>query len=179
MAEFLIVFAIIVVCVMLFGKADSKRALLNEVGLDLSQNRYESSKEKEFEKYCLKAMKVAISKYEVRGKDEREFLSNLYDVLFIAVSGPIYEYHSTDEDYDYSPSYNEPKMYYLEVKVHYSEFAKSVVYRRLNAIQEKEVPALMSNCNYSDKNDLQIYIKRLWDKYQYPWPENWMKHDGL
>ena len=179
MAEFLIMIAIIVVCVMIFGKADSKRALLNEVGLDLSQNNYESSKEKEFEKYCLKSMKVAINKYEIRGKNEKDFLNNLYDVLFTAVHGPIYEYHSSDDDYDYMPSYQEPKRYYLEVKSHYTDFAKTVVYKRREAIKNADAPVLMANCNFSDKKDLQTYVKRLWDKYQYPWPENWMKYDGL
>ena len=36
MVEFLLIIFVIVVCVLLFGKADSKKYVLNQVGLDLS-----------------------------------------------------------------------------------------------------------------------------------------------
>lgn len=44
MAEFILMLAVVVICVLLFGKADSKRKILQQVGLDLSESNYESKK---------------------------------------------------------------------------------------------------------------------------------------
>lgn len=60
MAEFIIMIAIIVICGLLFGKADTKRELLNQVGLVLSDRNYENKKEEEFRKYSIKAMKAVV-----------------------------------------------------------------------------------------------------------------------
>lgn len=44
MAEFVIMIAILVICGLLFGKADTKKELLNQVGLDLSERNYDNKK---------------------------------------------------------------------------------------------------------------------------------------
>ena len=53
MAGFILMLVVLAVCGLLFGKADTKKELLNQVGLDLSSNRYETKKEDEFKKYAL------------------------------------------------------------------------------------------------------------------------------
>jgi len=40
--------AVVIVICFIFGKADTKKEMLNIVGLDLSESTYESLKEKEF-----------------------------------------------------------------------------------------------------------------------------------
>ena len=44
MVEFIIMIAIVVICGLLFGKADTKKELLNQVGLDFSERSYENKK---------------------------------------------------------------------------------------------------------------------------------------
>jgi hypothetical protein len=153
--ELLIVIIIIAFCILLFGKADSKREVLSQVGLDLSEKSYENKKESEFEKYCKKAMKEAVNGHDVLATNERDFLINLDNVLDFACMGFKYEH-----DYD-SPAPN------LYVKQHYIKFASTVVGRRLEALN-KNTSVLYSNCNYSSKRDLRKYIDLLWKKYQYP-----------
>ena len=167
MVEFLFVIILIVVFVLLFGKADSKKYVLNQVGLDLSEKTYENKKENEFAKYCVKAMKEAINEHNVAGKNEMDFLYNLDNVLDFACRGFKYEH-----DYDVS----KPNLY---VKSHYIKFASTVVGRRIESLKKGDSSVLISNCSYSSKQDLKKYIDKLWDKYQYPWPENWMKEDSF
>ena len=167
MVEFLLIIFVIVVCVLLFGKADSKKYVLNQVGLDLSEKNYENKKENEFAKYCVKAMKEAVSGYNVVGKNETDFLYNLDNILDFACRGFKYEH-----DYD-TPSPN------LYVRSHYIKFASTVVGRRIDALKKEDSSVLILNCNYVSKQDLKKYIDKLWDKYQYPWPEDWLKEDSF
>ena len=167
MVEFLFVIILIVVCVLLFGKADSKKYVLNQVGLDLSKKSYENKKENEFAKYCVKAMLEAVSGHNVVGKNEMDFLYNLDNILDFACRGLKY-YH----DYD-APKPN------LYVKSHYIKFASTVVNRRIEALKKGDTSILIPNCNYAKKQDLKKYINKLWDKYQYPWSEDWLKEDSF
>ena len=150
MAGFIIVIIIIGICVLLFAKTDTKRSLLNDVGLDLSSNSYKNGKENEFEKYCKKAMKVAIEDYDVNGKDENDFLQTLEDVLFTSTMGP-YRY---DRDYDPDNFSAPTPNYQLRVKDHYAKFASQVVRRRREALKKPGHAILMSNCDYKSKQDL-------------------------
>lgn len=83
MAEFILIILVLAVCGLIFGKADTKRDILNQVGLDLSDSNYESKKEREFEKYTKKAMKNAIDVENYSAKDESKFLSFLIDRLVV------------------------------------------------------------------------------------------------
>lgn len=168
MAGFIIMIVIIVVCILLFGNADSKRTVLKEVGLDLSEKNYENQKEKEFEKYCKKAMKLAITDYNVYGTSELSFLYDLGSTLDYACDGLNFEH---PDDYNKKPS--------LQVSKHYIRFASKVVYRRVKALEKAEAPILLRNCDYSAKGDLKKYIDALWNKYQYPWPKDWKQNDGI
>ena len=170
--ELLVIGIIIIVCVMLFGKADSKRTMLNTVGLDLSESKYQNEKEEEFAKYCKRSMKTAISEYDASGKDERDFLERLKSILYNA---------STRESgyYDEVGRYIEAPSYSLHVRTHYTKFAKKVVNRRIDDMKKGEALSLLDNCNYMSKQDLKRYVDKLWDKYQYPWPDDWMKTDGI
>lgn len=169
--ELVIIIAIIVICVLIFGKADSKRALLNEVGLDLSENAYRTGKENEFAKYCKKAMKVAIEKYDANGENELKFLYELGDILFTSTLGGVRYEPGYDGEIEQIPNYN------LEVKGHYASFASDVCSRRREALKKPDCPKLLQDCNFMDKKDLKRYIEKLWDMYQYPWPKDWMKED--
>lgn len=165
--ELIIIIIVIAICILLFGKADSKRTVLNQVGLDLSKNSYENKKESEFEKYCKKAMKEAVSSHNVEANNELDFLYNLDNILDFACRGFKYEH-----DYE-EPNPN------LYVKEHYIKFASTVVGRRIDAMNKKDSPVLVTDCNYSSKQALKRYIDKLWDRYQYPWPEDWKKEDGI
>ena len=171
MVEFIIMIAVIVICTMLFGKADSKRSMLNTVGLDLSEKKYTDSKEKEFEKYCKKAMKTAITDHNAQGNDEMDFLRNLYHILFYATNDGSY--------YDEVGIYHEGPNYRLYVDGHYTKFSKKVVRRRIDALKTGDLKPLMMNCDFKSKHDLKRYVDILWDKYQHPWPDNWMIKDGI
>ena len=73
MAGFVITLILLAVCGLLFGKADTKKYLLNQVGLDLSKDRYETRKEDEFKKYALQAMKKVVD-LGLYCTDENSFL---------------------------------------------------------------------------------------------------------
>lgn len=168
MVGFLLILFVLAICGLLFGKADTKKELLNQVGLDLSQDRYETKKENEFRKYSLQAMKTVIELDTYRAKTEMEYLDFLSDKLEMAAYGK-YETNSWGgEDYN---------TLYLGVKKHYIEHASSVIYRRRNDIIKKG--AATANIDFSDKNRAKKYCESLWEKYQYPWPNNWMQTDGL
>ena len=170
MAGFIIIIVIIIICISLFGKADTKRTVLQGIGLDLSEKSYNVQKENEFEKYCKKAMKVAISDYNANGKNELDFLNNLDNIFFLKLNG----YQISQQDYyDATPNYN------LQVKSQYIKFAKTVVNRRIKDLKGNNVSQLLERCNFMSKQDLRMYVDKLWRKYQYPWPEDWMKEDSF
>lgn len=87
MAEFVIMIAILVICGLLFGKADTKKELLNQVGLDLSERNYENKKEEEFRKYSIKAMKAVVDLDYYKAQNEKDFLEFMSDRLNLAVHG--------------------------------------------------------------------------------------------
>ena len=87
MAGFVLMLVILAICGLLFGKADTKKELLNQVGLDLSQNRYETKKEDEFRKYALRAMREVVNLDYYRATDEKSFLDFMSDKLDLAVNG--------------------------------------------------------------------------------------------
>lgn len=173
MLEFILMIAVIVFCVLIFGKADSKRTMLNTVGLDLSESKYQNDKEEEFAKYCKKSMKTAISEYDASGKDEREFLERLDSILYYASTRNRGYYDDIDG------TYHEPPSYSLHVYTHYTKFAEKVVSRRINDMRKGSALPLLNECNYMSKQDLKRYVDKLWDKYQYPWPDDWLIKDGI
>ena len=160
MLEFILIIAILAISGLLFGKADTKREILNQVGLDYSPSKYESVKEKEFKKYCIKAMYNAIEKYDCRGTDEISFLRDLAGTLKTGV---------------YEEGNN---LAYLMVKKHYIRHAYNVVEKRIREILSEDATPLIRECVFSNKSDLKRYIEILWNKYQYPWPEDWQQQDG-
>lgn len=155
MLEFIIMLAIVVICGLLFGKADTKKELLNQVGLDLSPSNYEDKKRAEFAKYCKQAIKIASDGYKAR--NENDFLEYVRNFL-------------EQKDFD---------NLYIGVKSHYVRFAISIIYRREEAIRKGNVQAIPNNIDFSNKTLVNRYIKTLWDKYQYPWPQNWLQKDGI
>lgn len=160
MIGFILLFIIVVILALIFGSANTKRDILNEIGLDLSSSKYESLKEKEFRRNCLKAINNAISMYNITGNNELAFLNNLLNVL--------------DEA---SLSYRISNGYNLFVKTEFIEFSSRVVYRRIHTINDnKENSKNLEEFDFTDKQDVKRYINRLWDKYQYPWPQDWIKY---
>lgn len=154
--------AIVVICALLFGKIDTKKTLLNEVGLDFSKKTYENAKEKEFEKYCKKALYNAITDYNVTGINENKFLENLSYLFSDAMYG--------------DSNYNFP---YLGVSKHYISHLLTIIYRRQNELKDKETSPLLQSCDFTQKSDTKRYVLILWEKYQYPWPQDWLKKDGI
>lgn len=141
-------------------------------GLDLSEDRYKTIKEKEYAKYCKKAMRVAIDQYNVKGDDERDFLKNLEDIINRSCNDFEIEYDSQGLPF-------ERQRIYLEVKYHYKEFADTVVSRRIIALRNPDAKILLRGCDFTNKSHLKKYIDVLWDKYQYPWPKDWLQKDGM
>lgn len=157
MIGFILLLLFVAICALIFGSANTKRDILNEIGLDLSSSKYESLKEKEFKNNCLKAMNNAISMYNITGNNELSFLNNFVSLLNNA-------YLNYDNEYN------------LLVKTEFIEFSATIVYRRIHAIKDNKSPQKSSSeYNFSSKQDLKRYIKFLWDKYQYPWPHDWIK----
>lgn len=168
MAAFILTIVILAICGLLFGKADTKKELLNQVGLDLSQDRYETKKENEFKKYSLQAMKNVVDLDYYYAKNEKEFLDFLSDNLELAAYG---RYETNDWGGRDWQSLN------LGVKKHYVEHALTVIGRRENDIKKKEATSV--NIDFSDKSRAKKYCEYLWKRYQYPWPHDWMKKDGI
>jgi len=171
MVEFILILAFVVVCALIFGKADTKKELLNQVGLDLSQERYETKKEKEFRKYALQAMKEAIDLGCCWASSEKDFLNYMSGKLEYALHGK-YEENSWGGE-DYIPPI------YLGVKTHYVKHAYRVICRRKDDINKGNVVPLAKNVVFSDKKSVKRYCEILWEKYQYPWPVDWMQNDGM
>lgn len=153
MLGFFILIMIVVLCLFIFGKADTKRELLNEIGFDLSESNYVSKKETEFAKSCKKAIRIAAEGCNV--KLENEFLNYVYSFLNRQVC----------------------KNLNIDVKKHYVDFALRVVERRMEAISKGERNVIFNDFDFSNKSEINRYIERLWDKYQYPWPKNWLQRD--
>lgn len=168
MAEFILFIVVLVVCGLIFGKADTKKDILNNFGLDLSQNVYESKKESEYRKYVIKAMKNAVNLDSYKAKDESEFLRFLENKLWDSIHG-----YYVDDSF-----YSEKKELNLGVKNHYTEHARTVISRRLEDIEKGNLDLLIPSCDFTNKNDAKHYCEILWNKYQYPWPEDWMKKDS-
>ena len=156
MLEFLFILVVLFVCGLFFGKVDTKKELLNQVGLDLSESTYNSKKQAEFEKYCIKAMKKVICQDDYNAKTESQFLAFLEDRLNKAIWGE----------------------YWLGVSMHYVEHANRVVGRRQEDIKNGNVKLVMQ-CDFENKSKAKKYAELVWKKYQYPWPSNWMKRDGI
>lgn len=168
MAGFVVTLILLAVCGLLFGKADTKKYLLNQVGLDLSKDRYETRKEDEFKKYALQAMKKVVD-LGLYCTDENSFLDNMSEKLNQALYGR--EERNEWGDYDYKPPI------YLGVKKHYVQHANTVIYRRIEDVRKGNAASLAKNVLFSDKKSIKRYCEILWEKYQYPWPEDWMQKD--
>lgn len=169
MAEFIIMVVIVAICCLLFGKADTKKDILNQIGLDLSESAYESKKESEFAKYSKQAIKKAISLDDYNAKDETQFLEYLSDKLYTGMHGKYVDYGNGEEEY--IPAW-------LHMKSHYIEHANTVVGRRIDDIKKGNT-SLLSKCDFTNKSSAKRYAEVLWNKYQYPWPKDWMKRDSM
>lgn len=170
MVGFIIMIAIVVICGLLFGKADTKKELLNQVGLDLSERSYENKKEDEFRKYSIKAMKAVVDLDYYKAQDEREFLDFMSDRLNLAAHGRYEDNYFGGSEY---------KSLYLGVKTNYVKHAERVVYRRQKDIKAGNNSPLSKTVEFSDKKSVKRYCEILWEKYQYPWPEDWLQKDGM
>ena len=170
MVEFIIMIAIVVICGLLFGKADTKKELLNQVGLDLSERSYGNKKEDEFRKDSIKAMKAVVDLDYYKAQDEREFLDFMSDKLNLAAHGRYEDNYFGGSEY---------KSLYLGVKTNYVKHAERVVYRRQKDIKAGNNSPLSKTVEFSDKKSAKRYCEILWEKYQYPWPEDWLQKDGM
>lgn len=74
MVEFIIMIIILVICGLLFGKTDTKKEMLNWVGLDLSERNYMNKKGNEFHSYSIKAMKAVVDLDYYDAQNEMDFL---------------------------------------------------------------------------------------------------------
>lgn len=159
MLEVIILGAFVIVCALIFGKTDTKKDILNVVGLDIKSDLYEDMKRKEFERYCIKAMQYFIENNEYNAKNEKEFLTFLYRKL---------------DNYTFS---NGPS---IGIKTYYVEFAATVISRRYKDIINKPLEEITNrtNYNFNDKTAIKYYLRVIWENYQYPWPDNWLQEDS-
>jgi hypothetical protein len=169
MLEFILMIVVLIIGVMLFGKTDTKKELLNQVGLDLSEGNYEDKKGKEFRKFSLKAMKAVIDLDSYFAPNENSFISYMSKKLHAAVLGRYVE--------EFNGNY-ELRTLNLGVKKNYIQHAETVISRREKDLKEGKNVSLSSSVNFSDKKSAKRYCEILWDKYQYPWPDDWMQKDG-
>ncbi|MBQ6070100.1 MAG: hypothetical protein IJK84_11415 [Bacteroidales bacterium] len=167
MFSFLLIIAIITLGGLFFGKADRKKEILNSVGLDLSQNNYETKKEEEFQKYPVQAMKKVIDFCTYQAKNENDFLEYMLDILWRSEDGGYAE-----------DSWIEKRPLYIGVKKHYIKHAETIVYRRQKDISNGNTKPLVSGIDFSDKKIAKRYCEILWKKYQYPWPQDWNQRDN-
>lgn len=159
MIEFLIIVGVILVCSLLFGKADTKREVLNLAGLDLEKNKYEEIKAQEFERNCIKALMYFVENEQLAVKSERDFLILLREKLFSK--------YGYDND--------------TGIKDYYISFAEKVVRRRGKDLNNRPISDFFNidNPNFKDKHTAKIYIKNMWREYQYPWPQDWINQKDL
>ncbi len=168
MIEFLIMIAVLVICGLLFGKADTKKELLNQVGLDLCEESYKNQKKREFRKYSIKAMNAIVELDYYKARDENEFLNFMSSKLHIAVHGD-YEFDDIGR-IEYSSLY-------LAVKKNYIRHAARVIQRRIDDIKAGNNLQLSKGIIFYNKNSAKRYCAILWEKYQYPWPNDWLQTD--
>ena len=152
MAGFILALIVLLICGLLFGKADTKKNILNQVGLDLSQNRYETKKEDEFCRYALQAMRKCIDDEYYNAKDERSFLGYMSRALDKAAYGS-FETNAWGEE-EYKAPTN------LGVKKHYIEHAYRVISRRENAIKAGKA-TYVNNIDFTNKSSAKSYCKTL------------------
>ena len=109
MVEFIIMIIILVICGLLFGKADTKKEMLNWVGLDLSERNYMNKKGNEFHSYSIKAMKAVVDLDYYDAQNEMDFLDFMYDTFDMVIYGR--------DDY---PGERKYRSIYLGVNTNYS-----------------------------------------------------------
>lgn len=162
MAYFILMLVALAIGGLLFGKADTKRSILKDVGLDLSESTYIEQKQREYKKECIKALENAIKYYEYRAHNERELLNYIASALYHA------QYRDENGD-----------TLSLGVKRHYVEFAETVVKRRQYDLYKNKTSAkqLITGNDFTNKRVAELYIKKMWEEYQYPWPNNWLQED--
>ena len=124
MAYFILMLVSLTICGLLFGKADTKRSILKEVGLDLSESTYIEQKQREYKKECIKALENAIKYYDYRAHNEKELLTDIASAL----------YHAQYRD-------EEGETISLGVKRRYVEFADTVVKRRQHDLYKNKTSA--------------------------------------
>jgi len=157
---YIIVFIVLIVIIgFIFAKADNKRAMLKTIGLDLSGSVYDTLKEKEFSRRCLVALVNASLKIPQDVNGEKQFLNCLIKILYEAKFSN--------------------NLGYLGVSSHYINHALTVVNRRYSKFDGSNEVSPLLNIDYNDKNARKRYFKLLWDKYQYPWPSDWLKEDSF
>ena len=154
----IIIFVIVVIIAFIFAKPDNKKSMLNTVGLDLSDSAYHTLKEKEFARKCLIALTNATMKISQDVNGEKQFLWILIHILSKGM-------------------YNDD-LNYLHVSSHYITHAWCVANDRYNEIEKNNEVAPLLNIDFSDETARKRYVKLLWEKYQYPWPSDWLKKEN-
>lgn len=162
MAYFILMLVVLTICGLLFGKADTKRSILKDVGLDLSESTYIEQKQREYKKECIKALENAIKYYDYRAHNESELLRYIASALYHA------QYRN-----------GEGNTISLGVKIHYIEFADTVVKRRQYDLYKNKTSAkqLVTGKDFTNKRLAELYIRKMWEIYQHPWPNNWLQED--
>ena len=157
MVYILIIVVIVVIISFIFAKADNKKSMLNTIGLDLSDSAYRMLKEKEFAKKCLAALMNASMKIPQDVRGEEQFLEHLIYILGEAT---------------YRDDLN-----YLHVSPHYIWHAWTVANHRYDEVDKNNKLGLRLNIDFNENNARKKYIQFLWNKYQYPWPSDWLKKE--
>lgn len=115
-------------------------------------------------------MKAVVDLDYYKAQDEREFLDFMSDKLNLAAHGRYEDNYFGGSEY---------KSLYLGVKTNYVKHAERVVYRRQKDIKAGNNSPLSKTVEFSDKKSAKRYCEILWEKYQYPWPEDWLQKDGM
>ena len=115
-------------------------------------------------------MKAVVDLDYYKAQDEREFLDFMSDKLNLAAHGRYEDNYFGGSEY---------KSLYLGVKNNYVKHAERVVYRRQKDIKAGNNSPLSKTVEFSDKKSVKRYCEILWEKYQYPWPEDWLQKDGM
>lgn len=147
MLSFIGLVIMVVICIFLFGKTDDKRDVLNSIGLDYSQDRLTAKKEKEYQKACLGAMVEYAKKYEPK-TTQSGLLSSMYSAAN----------HSYSDD-NRLPYYGD------------HAFIRDVL-RRCMWDDNSELNSTKTTLLTAEEREK--FIRKVWAKYQYPWPQDWM-----
>lgn len=156
--SFLVLLVFVGVLALIFGKADTKRELLNQIGLDLSKESYDSLKEREFARSCLKALMNATNEVSLYENTELCLIKQLLYVLNNAVYGE-----------------ERNNLSYLGVQKHFLSHCHWIVYKRHSDLCYENAKPIMQNVDFKDKEVQKTYVKLLWQKYNLPWPQDWNK----